>query len=57
MKLNSLEKELSTNKNKMKREEKSLLYERVYNYKAKSDYGLTEPEIQDVLKDYPDCNT
>jgi len=40
----------------MTKEEKSLLYDRVYNYKTKSEYGLVETEIQDVLKDYPDCN-
>tara|TARA_R110000803_G_scaffold86532_2_gene152963 strand:+ start:295 stop:558 length:264 start_codon:yes stop_codon:yes gene_type:complete len=37
-------------------EEKNLLYDRVYNYKSKSDYGLISTEIKDVLKDYPDCN-
>ena len=36
--------------------EKSLLYEKVYNYKSKSEYGLIEAEIKDILKDYPDCN-
>ena len=40
----------------MNSKEKNLLYERVYKYKAKSEYGLIEAEIQDVLKDYPDCN-
>jgi len=40
----------------MTKEEKSLLYDRVYNSKTKSEYGLVETEIQDVLKDYPDCN-
>ena len=40
----------------MTKEEKNLLYERVYNYKSKSEHGLIEAEIQDVLKDYPDCN-
>ena len=36
--------------------EKGLLYEKVYNYKSKSEYGLVDTEIQDILKDYPDCN-
>jgi hypothetical protein len=40
----------------MTTKEKNLLYERVYNYKSKSEYGLIEAEILDVLKDYPDCN-
>ena len=40
----------------MDTKEKEMLYERVYNYKAKSEYGLVETEIQDVLKDYPGCN-
>ena len=40
----------------MTAEEKNLLNDRVYNYKSKSVYGLIEAEIQDVLKDYPDCN-
>jgi len=40
----------------MTKEEKTLLYERVYNYKSKSKYGLVDTEIQDVLKDYIDCN-
>jgi hypothetical protein len=40
----------------MDTKEKEMLYERVYNYKAKSEYGLVEAEIQDVLKDYPGCN-
>jgi hypothetical protein len=40
----------------MTKEEKTLLYERVYNYKSKSDYGLIDTEIKDILKDYPNCN-
>jgi hypothetical protein len=40
----------------MNNKEKMTLYDRVYNYEAKSEHGLTEAEIQDVLKDYPDCN-
>jgi hypothetical protein len=40
----------------MTTEEKNLLYAKVYNYKTKSEYGLVETEIQEVLKDYPDCN-
>ena len=40
----------------MTTKEKNLLYERVYNYKSKSEYGLIEAEILEVLKDYPDCN-
>ena len=40
----------------MDTKEKEMLYERVYNYKTKSEYGLTKAEIRDVLKDYPDCN-
>jgi len=37
----------------MTTEEKNLLNDRVYNYKSKSEYGLVEAEIQEVLKDYP----
>ena len=40
----------------MTTKEKNLLYERVYSYKSKSEHGLIEAEVQDVLKDYPDCN-
>ena len=36
--------------------EKMTLYDRVYNYEAKSEYGLTQKEIEVVLKDYPECN-
>ena len=36
--------------------EKSLLYEKVYQYKSKSEHGLVDAEIQDILKGYPDCN-
>ena len=40
----------------MTTKEKTLLYERVYNYKSKSDHGLISTEIEDILKDYPDCD-
>jgi hypothetical protein len=32
------------------------LYDRIYNYEAESEYGLTQKEIVVVLKDYPECN-
>jgi hypothetical protein len=40
----------------MNNEEKMTLYDRIYNYEAESEYGLTQKEIVVVLKDYPECN-
>ena len=40
----------------MNNKEKMTLYDRIYNYEAKSEHGLMEAEIQNVLKDYPDCD-
>jgi len=32
------------------------IYDKVYNYKTKSEYGFIDSEIEDILKDFPGIN-